>query len=348
MEDHEKFIKRCLELAAHGLGLVYPNPMVGAVVVHKNIIIGEGWHQKAGSPHAEVNAINAVRDKSLLQESTIYVNLEPCSHHGRTPPCADLIVNYGIPKVVIGSLDPNPVVSGRGLKKLRDNGVGVIHGVLKEECEELNKRFYTYHIKKRPYLILKWAQSKDGFIFPDDEKIKMGSPVWISNEFSRQKVHQWRAEEASILVGRKTVEQDNPKLNSRDFKGNPIHRIVIDNELRLKGDLNFFDGSIPTLVFNSKREVIENKIEYCKLNFEENVIQQILEVLYDKGIQSLIVEGGSMTLNSFIKSGLWDEARVFKGNSIFDKGIEAPELNGQLEAESHIGEDKLCMYKKID
>lgn len=348
MEDHEKFMKRCLELANHGLGLVYPNPMVGAVVVYKNRIIGEGWHQKAGLPHAEVNAISAVEDKSLLRESTIYVNLEPCSHHGRTPPCADLIINNGIPKVVVGSLDPNPVVSGRGLQKLENNGVEVIHGVLKYECEALNKRFYTFHKEKRPYVILKWAQSKDGFIFPAGENIKKGSPVWITNEFSRQKVHQWRTEEASILVGRKTVAQDNPKLNSRDFRGNPLYRIIIDAELRLKGDLNVFDGSCPTLVFNSIRQEIENRIEFCKLDFEQEVVKQILEVLYDKGIQSLIVEGGSVTLNSFIKSGLWDEARVFEGHFVFYQGIKAPDFKGKLQEESEIENDKLYRYKKTN
>ncbi|MCA0932328.1 bifunctional diaminohydroxyphosphoribosylaminopyrimidine deaminase/5-amino-6-(5-phosphoribosylamino)uracil reductase RibD [Lutimonas saemankumensis] len=347
MEDHEKFMNRCLELSGHGLGLVYPNPMVGAVVVCNNKIIGEGWHQKAGSPHAEVNAIHAVRDKGLLQRSTIYVNLEPCSHHGRTPPCADLILKSGIPRVVVGSLDPNPIVSGRGVKRLKDNGVEVISGVLRQECEEINKRFYTFHKKKRPYVILKWAQSKDGFIFPDAENIKKGSPVWITNEYSRQIVHQWRTEEASILVGRKTVEQDNPQLNSRDFKGSQIYRIIIDPELRLKGDLNIFDSSCPTLVFNSRRDDLENNIEFCKLDSEKDVTEQILKVLYIKGIQSLIVEGGSVTLNSFIESGFWDEARVFVGNSVFLNGIKAPDFKGKLQARSEIGKDILYMYKKM-
>ncbi|WKK65037.1 bifunctional diaminohydroxyphosphoribosylaminopyrimidine deaminase/5-amino-6-(5-phosphoribosylamino)uracil reductase RibD [Lutimonas zeaxanthinifaciens] len=346
MEDHEKFMKRCLELARHGLGLVYPNPMVGAVVVYEDRIIGEGWHQKAGSPHAEVNAINAVSDRSLLPKSTIYVNLEPCSHHGRTPPCADLIVKSGIPRVVVGSLDPNPLVSGRGLNKLRANSVEVISEVLKQESEELNKRFYTFHQKKRPYIILKWAQSKDGFIFPHAENIEKGSPVWITNEFSRQKVHQWRTEEASILVGRKTVEQDNPQLSSRDFKGNQLYRIIIDAELRLKGNLNIFDGSCPTLVFNSRRNEIDNNIEFCKLDFKEGVIEQILKVLYDKDIQSLIVEGGSVTINSFLDGELWDEARVFEGSAIFHKGIKAPELKGIHKVESQIGRDKLYRFKK--
>ncbi|UCE93894.1 MAG: bifunctional diaminohydroxyphosphoribosylaminopyrimidine deaminase/5-amino-6-(5-phosphoribosylamino)uracil reductase RibD, partial [Flavobacteriaceae bacterium] len=347
MVDHEKFMERCLELASHGLGLVYPNPMVGAVIVYQNKIIGEGWHQKAGSPHAEVNAINAVRDKSMLQKSVIYVNLEPCSHHGKTPPCADLIVKHGIPKVVVGSLDPNPVVAGRGLKRLEDNGVELIKGVLKQECEELNKRFYTFHKKKRPYVILKWAQSKDGFIFPNTENIKKGSPVWISNEFSRQKVHQWRTEEASILVGRKTVEQDNPRLNSRDFKGNPLYRIIIDPELRLTGDLNILDGSGPTLIFNAIRQEAENNennIEYCQLNFKGEVVEQILQVLYHKGIQSLIVEGGSITLESFMQSGLWDEIRIFEGAEDFNKGLKAPYFEGKLQAEFQIGNDKLFMY----
>ena len=345
MEDQEKFMKRCLELAKNGLGLVYPNPMVGSVIVHNGVIIGEGWHQKAGAPHAEVNAIDSVKDKSLLSESTLYVNLEPCSHYGKTPPCADLIISHAIKKVVIGAVDTNSKVGGKGIKRLKDHGVEVVVSVLEEEARELNKRFFTFHEKKRPYVILKWAQSQDGFIFPDSKIVQKGLPFWISNSYSLQRVHQWRSEEASILVGKHTVQQDNPKLNVRDFSGNSILRIAIDRKLELSGSLNFFDGSSDTIIYNELKDEIIGQLSFVKLDFSKEIISQIMTDLYKKEIQSLIIEGGAFTLNSFIASGLWDEARVFKGSQLFKNGLKAPVLDDQQFDEEQIDDNILCIYK---
>ena len=345
MEDQEKFMKRCLEMAKNGLGLVYPNPMVGSVIVHNGVIIGEGWHQKAGAPHAEVNAIDAVKDKSLLPESTLYVNLEPCSHYGKTPPCADLIISHAIKKVVIGAVDTNSKVGGKGIKRLKDHGVEVVVSVLEEEARELNKRFFTFHEKKRPYVILKWAQSQDGFIFPDSKIVQKGLPFWISNSYSLQRVHQWRSEEASILVGKHTVQQDNPKLNVRDFSGNSILRIAIDRKLELSGSLNFFDGSSDTIIYNELKDEIIGQLSFVKLDFSKEIISQIMTDLYKKEIQSLIIEGGAFTLNSFIASGLWDEARVFKGSQLFKNGLKAPVLDDRKFDEEQIDDNILCIYK---
>ncbi len=345
MKDQEKFMKRCLELAKNGLGLVYPNPMVGSVVVHNDVIIGEGWHQKAGGPHAEVKAIDSVKNKSLLAESTLYVNLEPCSHHGRTPPCADLIIRHGIKKVVIAAVDTNKQVGGKGIKRLQEHGVEVIVSVLEKEARELNKRFFTFHEKKRPYVILKWAQSKDGYIFPDAKIAQKGLPFWISNSYSLQRVHQWRAEEASILVGKNTVQQDNPKLNVRDFSGNSILRIAIDRKLELSHSMNFFDGSSDTIIYNESKDEIIGQLSFVKLDFSKDIIAQIMQDLYEKEIQSLIVEGGAYTLNSFIGSGCWDEARVFRGSQYFEKGLKAPEIDAEQVDKEQIDDNLLCIHK---
>lgn len=332
-------------MAKNGLGSVYPNPMVGSVLVKNGLIIGEGWHQKAGSPHAEVNAINSVQDKNDLTEATLYVNLEPCSHHGRTPPCADYILKNGIKKVVIGAVDTNEEVGGRGIKRLKDNGVEVIVSVLENECLELNKRFYTFHEKQRPYIILKWAQSLDGFIFPDKDDVQKGAPFWISNPYSRQRVHQYRAEEAGILVGNNTLLQDNPQLSVRGFAGNQILRIAIDKDLQVEKTANIFDNTSNTLVFNKQMEVKDGNIEFVKLDFQKNIIPQIMEALHKRQIQSLIVEGGTITLDSFIASGLWDEARVFSSDQKFNKGIKAPLFDGILEKEEAIADNLLRIYK---
>src|SRR5690554_546144 len=236
-------MSRCIQLAKNGLGATYPNPLVGSVIVHKDRIIGEGWHQMAGQPHAEVNALKSVADQELLKEATIYVNLEPCSHYGKTPPCSDLIIIKGIKRVVIGSSDPNPEVAGRGIKKLRDADCEVILGVRKEECDDLNKRFFTFHNKKRPYIFLKWAQTPDGFIAPEKKTRTTTNPVWITNEYSRQLVHKMRSEEMAILVGTNTVMEDNPSLTVREWAGkNPI-RVVIDRTLKLPPNAAVFDGS---------------------------------------------------------------------------------------------------------
>ena len=345
MKDQEKFMKRCLELAKNGLGLVYPNPMVGCVVVYNGLIIGEGWHQKAGCAHAEVNAIASVKNKSLLTDATLYVNLEPCSHHGRTPPCADLIVSHGIKKVVIGAVDSNKQVGGKGIKRLRENGVELVVSVLEDEARELNKRFFTFHEKKRPYVILKWAQSKDGYIFPDLKDAQKGQPFWISNKYSLQRVHQWRSEEASILVGKNTVQQDNPNLNVRDFSGNSIIRIAIDRKLELSESLNFFDGSSDTIIYNELKDETIGQLSLVRLDFSQDLITQILKDLYKKDVQSLIVEGGAYTLNSFIVANLWDEARVFNGEQYFKNGLKAPVLDTEQYSQEQLDNNLLCIFK---
>ncbi|MCB0465788.1 MAG: bifunctional diaminohydroxyphosphoribosylaminopyrimidine deaminase/5-amino-6-(5-phosphoribosylamino)uracil reductase RibD, partial [Aequorivita sp.] len=298
---------RCIQLAKNGLGTTYPNPLVGSVVVHDNKIIGEGWHYKAGQPHAEVNAIKSVEKQELLKEATIYVGLEPCSHFGKTPPCADLIIARGIKKVVVGSLDPNPKVAGRGIKKLMEAGCEVIVGVLDNECNVLNKRFFTFHQKKRPFIFLKWGETADGFISPKNETRNKKEPVWITNEFSRQLVHKMRAEEQAILVGTNTVLKDNPSLTVRDWAGESPVRIVIDRKLKLLKDFSVFDGIIKTIVFNEKESKTSEKIEFEKINFSEEIPQQICETLFKKNVQSVIVEGGAKTLQTFIDANLWDE-----------------------------------------
>lgn len=345
MSEQEIFMTRCLELAKNGLGLVYPNPMVGSVIVHNSSIIGEGWHQEAGYPHAEVKAIASVKNKELLSESTLYVNLEPCSHHGRTPPCTDLIIKTGIKKVVIGTIDSNEKVGGQGIKRLRKNGVEVVVSVLESDCRTLNNRFFTFHEQKRPYVILKWAQSKDGYMFPDKEKVEKGKPYWISNTYSLQRVHQWRSEEASILVGKHTVLQDDPKLNIRDFAGNPITRIAIDRNLELPHTLHFFDKSSETIIYNEIKEELNGRLHYVKLDFSDQIIPQILKHLHEMQVQSLIVEGGAFTLNKFITSGFWDEARIFRSEQYFNNGLKAPVIDAVQLKEEHIAQNVLSVFK---
>ena len=253
MNIHEKYIKRCIELAQNGLGTTYPNPMVGSVIVHKNKIIGEGWHKKSGEAHAEVNAINSVKDESLLKDATIYVSLEPCSHFGKTPPCSDLIIAKEIKRVVIGTMDPFAKVAGRGIKKLMDAGCEVKVGILEDECLELNKSFFTFLKKQRPYIILKWAQTEDGFIAPENREGKR--PVWITNKYSGQLVHKWRSEEAAILVGTNTVLKDNPSLNVRKWTGKSPIRIVIDRELKTPDEFPILDGTQKTIMLCENKPV---------------------------------------------------------------------------------------------
>jgi len=338
-------MQRCLELARNGLGSTYPNPLVGCVIVYNGDIIGEGWHQRAGEAHAEVNAIKSVKDRSLLAKATLYVNLEPCSHHGRTPPCADLIIREKIKKVVIGVVDINEKVKGQGILRLEKYGVEVISGILEKECQVLNKRFITFHEKKRPYIILKWAQSADAYIFPGDEGVQNGAPIWISNIYSRQRVHQWRAQEASILVGKNTVLQDNPRLNTRDFKGFPILRMAIDKNLEIPDDRHIYDGKYDTVIFNAKKDLTESRMKFVQLDFSNNIIDQIMDHLYQNNIQSLIVEGGAITLNEFLKADLWDEARVFYGDINLGGGIKAPKLHVTVDKEETILNDSLIWYK---
>ena len=351
-------MQRCLELAANGLGTTYPNPMVGCVVVYRGRIIGEGWHRKAGEPHAEVNALESVKDKTLLKDSELYVNLEPCSHHGRTPPCADLIVRYEIPRVYIGSQDDNERVSGQGIQRMRDHGIHVTTGILEESCRRLNKRFFTFHGKRRPYVILKWAESADGFIFPEPAVADPGRPHWISNPYSRQLVHKWRAEEKAILVGRETVLQDDPSLTARDYHGEKILRLVIDREARIGTNKKVFSPESQTVVFSdaSTTDRIDGQVferispaaTRVALDFDSNVPDQIMEYLYESEVQSLIVEGGALTLDSFIRQGLWDEARVFVGTPVFEKGLKAPILPEKPFREERIASDRLLWFTRGD
>ncbi|MFN3756812.1 MAG: bifunctional diaminohydroxyphosphoribosylaminopyrimidine deaminase/5-amino-6-(5-phosphoribosylamino)uracil reductase RibD [Flavobacterium sp.] len=335
MEQDVLYMKRCLELAANGLGSTYPNPMVGSVIVHEGNIIGEGWHQKAGQPHAEVNAIKSVKNQSLLTKSTIYVSLEPCSHFGKTPPCAHLILEHKIPRVVVGIKDPHDKVAGKGIDILKDGGCDVSVGVLEKECYELNKRFFTFHQKKRPYIILKWAQSKYGYIAPLSKIEK--KPVWISNERSRQLVHKWRTEEQAILVGTQTVLDDNPRLDARDWNDHQPTRIIIDRENSIPEHYHCKDHSINTLIFSEKnQESISKHLKYHTIDFTKNTIPQMLKVMYDEGIQSLIVEGGLKTLQSFIDASTWDEARIFEGNNSLGGGIPAPHFSKNTKINSEI------------
>lgn len=327
IRTHEKYINRCIEIARKGLGNVSPNPMVGSVIVYKDRIIGEGYHRKCGEAHAEVNAVNSVNDKRLLKESTIYVSLEPCAHIGKTPSCADMIIREEIPKIVVGSIDPYFKVAGKGIEKLKTAGREVITGVLEKECVELNKRFYTFHTKKRPYIILKWAQTKDGYIDYIREFGTERKASWITNEYCRTLVHKWRTEEDSFLVGTNTAILDNPQLTARNWYGrNPV-RITFDKENILDSNLRIFDNQAETLVFNSKKDFVDNNISFEKIDFSIDIVPQILKKLFEKQIQSLVVEGGLKTLQSFIDSGLWDEARVFTGNHIFGNGVSAPLFN---------------------
>jgi len=343
---HEKYIKRCIQLAKNGLGATYPNPLVGSVVVVNNVIIGEGWHKKAGKPHAEVYAINAVKDKSLLKKATIYVSLEPCSHYGKTPPCANLIVENKIKNVVIGVTDFNSKVNGEGIAYLKNNGCNVLVGILEAECKQLNKRFFTFHSKKRPFIILKWAETADGFIDKLRDKTSKKSPNWISNKYAQQIVHKMRAEEQAILVGTTTALHDNPKLNVRSWAGNNPVRVVLDRTLKIPTNYNLFDGETKTIVFTNKMSVESAKknILFQKIDFTKNVPMQICEVLYKHKIQSLIVEGGRETLQSFIDSGLWDEAHVFRSNILFKNGLKAPELKKTSNKIRKIATDTLAIY----
>jgi diaminohydroxyphosphoribosylaminopyrimidine deaminase/5-amino-6-(5-phosphoribosylamino)uracil reductase len=349
VEKHKKYMHRCIELAKNGLGTTYPNPLVGSVIVYNNKIIGEGWHKKSGTPHAEVNAVNSVKDKSLLKKSTIYVSLEPCSHFGKTPPCSDLIIENEIPNVVIGTFDPNIKVSGNGIKKLIEAGKNVSVGILESECRELNKRFFTFHEKKRPYVILKWAESQDGFIAPSKILRKEQKPVWITNEFSRQLVHKWRSEEQAILVGTNTVIDDNPKLDVRDWTGNNPIRVILDQNNRIPKDSNIFDNQVKTIIFSILPKAIneENTI-FEVIDFKKNLAEQILNVLYKHQIQSVIIEGGSQTLQTFIDENNWDEARVFIGNHSFKNGTKAPIITLKNTEKHSIKNDILIISRNYD
>ena len=341
-------MQRCLLLAEHGLGLVAPNPMVGCVIVHNGKIIGEGFHHEYGGHHGEIVALESVKDKNLLEQSTLYVNLEPCAHFGKTPPCSDAIIQVKIPRVVIGCKDSNPEVAGKGIKKLKEAGVIVITGILEKENRELNRRFFTFHEKKRPFIILKWAQSSDGYIdhIRDDEN---DGPATISCEASRILVHKWRSEEQAIMVGTNTAILDNPRLTVRLWKGRNPLRVIPDRNLRLSEDLHLLDGSTPTLIVTA----LENKnavlkipnTEYAFIKEDEGALETALNEVYKREIQSLIVEGGSLLLNFLQMHDLWDEARVFISPKILGDGIHAPQIDQKPISTENISEDRLYCYR---
>ncbi len=323
LTSDEQYMSRCLQLAKSGAGNVAPNPMVGAVLVYEDKIIGEGFHQKYGEAHAEVNCINSVKDedKPLIEKSTMYVSLEPCSHFGKTPPCSDLIVRQKIKKVVIGCGDVYEEVAGKGIERLRNAGIEVVTGILEKESKELNKRFFTFHLQKRPYIILKWAQSANGKIGS-----KSGERIFISNDYSNRIVHKWRSEEAAILVGKNTVLKDDPALTTRLWKGKNPARIVIDPKLELGASLRVFNKEAKTFIFNLSKNASEENIEYIGLQ-QKNFLQKMLSSIYKYEIQSVLIEGGAKTLQSFIDQDLWDEGRVITNReTIIEGGINAPEM----------------------
>lgn len=323
MTNDEKYILRCIQLAKNGFCNAAPNPTVGAVIVCNGRIVGEGYHVRCGEGHAEVNAIASVKDESLLKESTIYVSLEPCSHYGKTPPCADLIVRKGIPRVVVGCVDPFSLVSGRGIQKLKDAGIEVKVGVLEKECRELIKRFVTFNTEHRPYITLKWAESADGFI---DTMREGGKPTILSTPITSTCVHKLRAEHQAILVGRRTALLDNPSLTVRNWYGKNPLRLVIDRELALPDTLRLFDGSVPTLVFSAKERLSAHNVTYIKLDFERDILPQILQELYNRKVQSLLVEGGNCLLQSFLDAELWDEIYIEHARKELCQGVKAPQV----------------------
>lgn len=342
------FMERALQLAKNGLGVTAPNPMVGAVLVKDDIIIGEGYTSAYGGPHAEVNAINSVSDKSLLSKSTLYVTLEPCSHYGKTPPCANLIVKHKIPHVVIGTVDPHDKVKGKGIARLKDGGCHVTVGVLEAACLEHHKRFITFHQKQRPYIILKWAETNDGFIAPlPPKRDEEPRPYWISNHYSRQLVHKWRSEEQAILAGTKTVLEDNPKLNVREWSGKSPIRVILDKNLRIQGEYHIFDQKAKTFIITQVKDTAQRRkgVDYEVVDFSGNLPEQICRVLHKHNITSVLIEGGAQTLSSFIAANLWDEARVFTGQSDFEGGLKAPEFKGKTPCALNIDTDILNIYR---
>jgi diaminohydroxyphosphoribosylaminopyrimidine deaminase/5-amino-6-(5-phosphoribosylamino)uracil reductase len=345
---HEIYMQRCLELALKGKGNVSPNPMVGCVIVHDNNIIGEGYHQKFGEAHAEVNAINNVLQKygdqaaTLLANATAYVSLEPCAHFGKTPPCADLLVKHRLKNVVIGNTDPFDGVNGKGIDKLKNAGIEVLSGVLDEECRMVNRRFFTRITQQRPYLILKWAQTANGFFAPTDQTQR-----WISGPEAKTLAHEWRSEEDAILVGKNTVLADNPQLNTREVKGkNPI-RIVIDKRLEIPANYHIFNNESKTIVFNEVKTEVVGNLHFIQMeDMQFYLPQKLAYQLYLMDIQSVIIEGGAHLLSQFIKDSLWDEARIFTANTTWESGLQAPKINGQLMEEISIGNDKLQVLKQ--
>ncbi len=340
----EYYMQRCLQLAAKGRATVKPNPMVGSVIVYNNKIIGEGYHQKYGQAHAEVNAINRVKDESLLSESTLYVNLEPCAHHGKTPPCSDLIIEKKIKKVIIGCVDSFAEVSGKGILKMEKAGIEVIVGVLEKESLELNKAFFVFHNKKRPYIILKWAQTLDGYI---DIDRNLDHPIginWITHPHLRLPVHKWRSEEAAILIGEGTLINDNPQLDTREWHGKNPLRILIASDISNYKHYKLFNDSTPTVVYSNTYDKNSDNTEYIKVSRDENMIENVLEHLYKSEIQTVIIEGGNKILQSFIDLNYWDETRVLIGDKTFGSGLKAPKLNKQHINSHRFANDTILLY----
>lgn len=340
MDSDERYMRRVMDLARLGSGNVSSNPMVGCVIVKDDEIIGEGYHERFGQPHAEVNAIHSVKDKSKLEGSTLYVNLEPCSHYGKTPPCSNLIVEHKIARVVFATIDPNPLVAGAGFEFLMSNGIEVIQGVLEEEGRELNCRFLTYIEKQRPYIILKWAETADGFIAKENFDSK-----WISNDISRKLVHKWRSEEDVVLIGTNTALYDNPRLNVRDWTGrNPV-RAFIDKQLQVPIGAHLLDGTQETICYNYIEQDVRNLVEYVKVDPMDDMIDVIVNDMYIRKHLSILVEGGTQLLNAFIKKGLWDEIRIFRSSTEFGTGIESPIIRAKAYSHEMILNDELIVYK---
>lgn len=340
METHKRYILRCLELAAKGTFAALPNPSVGAVIVYQNRIIGEGFTDAYGGPHAEVNAIRSVEKQDWLQESTLYVSLEPCSHFGKTPPCSDLIIAKKIPRVVVGTIDPFAQVCGQGIAKMKQAGIEVITGVLEHDCQQSNKRFFTYHQKKRPYIILKWAESADGFIAPSKRSI--AESVWLTNTYSRQLVHKWRSEETAFLVGAQTALDDNPSLTTRDWYGkNPV-RVYIDRDGSITAPLSLVDNTTKTICITADKSLkSEGNLVREWVDFSLPLPEQICAVLYRHQLCSLVVEGGTKTLQQFIDAALWDEARIFKSSVLLNQGITGPIIKYHHMTTTNILDDQL-------
>ena len=356
MTIDETYMHRCIELARKGAGSVAPNPMVGAVLVYEDRIIGEGWHQQYGEAHAEVNCLHAVqeKDKYLVPLSTLYVSLEPCAHFGKTPPCSDLIIQHQIPKVVIGCRDPFAEVDGKGIEKLKAAGIETVPDVLKEQCIDLNKRFFTFHEQHRPYIILKWAQTANGkvaHLYPPGRETLNSTHqrLLISNEFTNRLVHQWRSEEAAILVGTNTALLDDPQLTNRYWPGNQPVRLVLDKELTLPAMLQLFNDAAKTIVFNTIKHAEEGNIQYYKISKEGNAVQQIVDALYQLHIESVLVEGGAQLLQGFIDAGMWDEVRKIENGQLkIEHGLAAPQLKqAEKTSEQQLMTDRIEFYKPI-
>ncbi|MBG8554442.1 bifunctional diaminohydroxyphosphoribosylaminopyrimidine deaminase/5-amino-6-(5-phosphoribosylamino)uracil reductase RibD [Hymenobacter guriensis] len=335
-------MRRALDLARLGAGYTRPNPMVGCVITHQGRVIGEGWHRRYGGPHAEVNAVASVMEPHLLPEARVYVTLEPCSHFGKTPPCADLLIEKRVAEVMVCNLDPNPLVAGRGLQKLRDAGISVETGLLEAEGRWLNRRFFTYQEQQRPYVVLKWAETADGYLAGP-----YFQPVPISGELARVAVHQWRSEEHAILVGTRTALHDNPRLNVREWPGQDPIRLVIDKNLSLPPTHNLLDGSQPTVVYTYRHRATTNNVGYVTLSEAEDLFPQILANLHQRQVQSVLVEGGPTVLNSLLKDGLWDEIRVIRSPKLLGGGVAAPHLGlTGLREQFTLGEDQVFVYRK--